>query len=378
MAVTVKRRIDKSGWWVFINHREQRRKKSFGTNKALAVEFAKKLDAKLKLGEAGVRTQSGITIDAYAVTWLERIRHARKHTTHEDYQARLTRDILPLLTGLDLDDITRERVKAVAFAGLTRQQAPKTVQNTIRVLSSLLSHAKEDGLIQQNHAMRPGSFLPTINKRQAVDPLTRAEVATFLATVRDHAPRYYPLFLCAVRTGLRMGEVLALQWADCDFHGRFLHIQRNYTHWKLTTPKSGQSRRVDMSRALCQDLQVDRQFDAAATGTAVPLWVFRSETGGLLHPHNLRDRIFYGLLKKAGLRQVRFHDLRHTFASLLLQQGESPVYVKEQLGHSSIQITVDCYGHLIPGGNKQAVDRLDEGEVSDASKNEKLCVSLST
>jgi integrase len=106
--------------------------------------------------------------------------------------------------------------------------------------------------------------------------------------------------------------------------------------------------------------------------------MFCSEHGGLLHPHNLRDRIFYGLLKKAGLRQVRFHDLRHTFASLLLQQGESPVYVKEQLGHSSIQITVDCYGHLIPGGNKQAVDRLDEGEVSDASKNEKSCVSLPT
>ena len=63
---------------------------------------------------------------------------------------------------------------------------------------------------------------------------------------------------------------------------------------------------------------------------------------------------FYGLLKKAGLRQVRFHDLRHSYASLLLQQGKSPVYVKEQLGHSSIQITVDCYGHLIPGGNRQA------------------------
>ena len=82
-------------------------------------------------------------------------------------------------------------------------------------------------------------------------------------------------------------------------------------------------------------------------------------TGGLLHPNNLRDRVFYGLLTKAKLRRVRFHDLRHTFASLLLQNGESPVYVKEQMGHSSIQITVDCYGHLIPGGNKQAVDRLD-------------------
>ena len=70
-------------------------------------------------------------------------------------------------------------------------------------------------------------------------------------------------------------------------------------------------------------------------------------------------KAFHCLLKQAGVRRVRFHDLRHTFASLLLQNGESPVYVKEQMGHSSIQITVDLYGHLIPGGNKQAVDRLD-------------------
>jgi len=117
-----------------------------------------------------------------------------------------------------------------------------------------------------------------------------------------------------------------------------------------------------MSRQLTQtlkDLLLERQIDAGATGTEIPLWVFPSETGGLLHPHNIRDRVFYGLLTKAKLRRVRFHDLRHTFASLLLQNGESPVYVKEQMGHSSIQVTVDLYGHLIPGGNKQAVDRLD-------------------
>jgi len=68
--------------------------------------------------------------------------------------------------------------------------------------------------------------------------------------------------------------------------------------------------------------------------------------------------VFYGLLTKVNFRRVRFHDLRHTFASLFLQNGESPLYVKEQMGHSSIQVTVNCYGHLIPGGNKQAVDRL--------------------
>ena len=115
---------------------------------------------------------------------------------------------------------------------------------------------------------------------------------------------------------------------------------------------------LELTQAL-KDLKLERQIEAGASGTDVPAWVFCNERGGLMHPHNLRDRIFYGLLKKAGLRRVRFHDLRHTFASLLLQNGESPVYVKEQMGHSSIQVTVDCYGHLIPGGNKQAVDRLD-------------------
>src|SRR5512140_512448 len=158
-----------------------------------------------------------------------------------------------------------------------------------------------------------------------------------------------------------MGELLALQWQDVDWKGRFIEVRRNFIHWQLTTPKSRESCRVDMSWELAQtlkDVLGERQIDAGATGTDIPLWIFPHATGGLLHPHNIRDRVFYGLLTQAKLRRVRFHDLRHTFASLLLQNGESPVYVKEQMGHSSIQVTVDSYGHLIPGGNKQAVDRL--------------------
>jgi integrase len=163
---------------------------------------------------------------------------------------------------------------------------------------------------------------------------------------------------------VRLGELLALQWGDLDFQGRFLLVQRNYTHGQVTTPKSGEVRRVDMSRELTQtlaDLHTERQLDASANGwSSIPEWVFCSETGGLLDGDNLRHRAFYSLLKTSGLRKIRFPDLRHTFASLLLQQGESPVYVKEQMGHSSIATTVDLCGHLIPGGNRQAVDRLDE------------------
>jgi integrase len=88
--------------------------------------------------------------------------------------------------------------------------------------------------------------------------------------------------------------------------------------------------------------------------------LFTRSNGRPLDPNDLRRQIFYKALAAAGLRRVRFHDARHTFASLLLQQGESLTYVRDQLGHSSIQMTVDVYGHLVPGLNRQAVDKLDD------------------
>ena len=88
--------------------------------------------------------------------------------------------------------------------------------------------------------------------------------------------------------------------------------------------------------------------------------VFANEAGNPLDPDNFRSRVWPKLLAKAGLRKVRIHDLRHTYASLLIAQGESLAYVKDQMGHHSIRVTVDTYGHLVPGRNKAAVDRLDD------------------
>ena len=103
-------------------------------------------------------------------------------------------------------------------------------------------------------------------------------------------------------------------------------------------------------------------------GLSVPEWVFAAADGQLLEERNVRTAVTR-LLEKAGLRHIRIHDLRHTFASLLLQQGESIVYVNEQLGHASIQITVDTYGHLIPDANRAAVDGLDDAPMHpDASQ----------
>src|SRR5205823_14446537 len=158
------------------------------------------------------------------------------------------------------------------------------------------------------------------------------------------------------RTGLRFGEALALQWEDLDWHGRFIEVRRTFSKGRLTTPKSGKTRRVDMSQQLTDTLKgllLERKKETLRKGWGtVPPWVFCSGVGTPLDAGSLYDRVWNKLLTKAGLRHIRIHDLRHTFASLLIQQGESLAYVKDQLGHHSIQITVDIYGHLVPGGNR--------------------------
>jgi integrase len=169
---------------------------------------------------------------------------------------------------------------------------------------------------------------------------------------------------------LRRGELVALQWGDIQFgasegdSNRYILVQHNYVNRQFTTPKSKKSRRVDLSRQLrraLSDLRDQRLLKAFTDGKAsiADDLVFPSPEGSVLDPDNLVKRYFLPCIEHAGLRRFRFHDMRHTFGSLLIQDGASLTYVKEQMGHSSIQVTVDTYGHLIPSANIAWVDRLD-------------------
>lgn len=235
----------------------------------------------------------GVKIEEYAETFLGRIQHTRKYSTWIDYQKILKHDLLPVFRGLDLQAISREKVKALAVTCLQKGQSPKTVQNIVCALSSLLSHAVEDDLIAVNPALRPGRFLPKISKRRSIDPLTREELARLLAVAKVEAPALYPLYLCAARTGLRQGELLALQWEDINFAGRFIEVRHNMARGTLTTPKSGESRRVDMSQELTdtlQGLELERQLEALMRkGQQLAPWVFRDANGQQWHHNFIRS-----------------------------------------------------------------------------------------
>ncbi len=198
--------------------------------------------------------------------------------------------------------------------------------------------------------------------------MTRAQASRFLgaslAASAAYERRHYPLFLLLARTGMRLGEALALQWGDVDFGSHEVRVARAISAGRVDTPKSGHGRTVDMSEQLSRvllRLQVERKTETLRRGWAeFPPWVFCTEAGTTLDESRVR-KVFTKTLRASGL-PLHFspHCLRHTFASLLLQQGESPAYVQRQLGHASIQLTVDTYGKWLPMGNKAAVNRLDD------------------
>ena len=119
-----------------------------------------------------------------------------------------------------------------------------------------------------------------------------------------------------------------------------------------------------------KNLKHNRKLETVKRGwKSVPKWVFVNGEGHTLDGNNWRKRIFDKVLEKAELRKIRVHDLRHTYASLLIQAGESLAYVRDQLGHHSIKVTVDIYGHLAPEGNKEAVDKLDDPGLNATIRN---------
>ncbi|HET7058561.1 MAG TPA: site-specific integrase [Nitrospiraceae bacterium] len=200
------------------------------------------------------------------------------------------------------------------------------------------------------------------DRRTHIAPLTADEVRTLLHAAQEKAPAIHSLLLCAVRTGLRQGELIGLQWSDIDFRGGFIEVRRAVAMRQLSTTKSHKIRRVDMTPQLIhalKRLKEARSLEAGMTGHPMPEWVFLTPSNTRWDDSNLR-LVFYRLLEGAGLRRVRFHDLRHTYASLMAEAGAPPKYVQEQLGHSSIQVTMDIYSHLFPSGNREWVQRLDD------------------
>ena len=148
-----------------------------------------------------------------------------------------------------------------------------------------------------------------------------------------------------------------------DFNRNFIEVRRNCVRGTITTPKSGRTRRVDMTPQLAKTLKVyltGRKKEALKKGWGEPPeWLFYNSDGCMIDVANLRKRIFYKCLEKAGIKRIRIHDLRSTYATLRIQAGHNIADVSKQLGHHSIKVTVDTYYRWMPGTNSEEVNELD-------------------
>jgi integrase len=212
----------------------------------------------------------------------------------------------------------------------------RTVRNIQAVFRAMLNGAIEDGLITSNPAAKLGRVLKlTVTKstiQEEIKAFTKEQRQQFLQTACGVAPRYYPLFFVLAGTGMRLGEALALHRDDVNYVCRSIQIVRAFSEdGTLDTPKSGHGRTVDFSQTLSDALHIHelavKEEKLKYVWAEVPSWLFVTKAGTTIDPANVR-RTMLRVLKAAKLPEhFTPHCLRHTYASILLSEGVSPVYI---------------------------------------------------
>jgi integrase len=312
-------------------------------------------EAAAKLAQAMAQASKGLTLDAGAMTvseliadWLAAHANSVKPHTASQYQRAARLHILPGIGKMKVARLTAAHVQRLYNAlGSEKGLSPSSVRGVHAVLHSALDHAVRQGLIGSNPAdavkvPRKGRSRPEMN------PLSSDEVGQLFEAARGD--RLEALYVVAVCTGARLGELLALKWADVDLDARTMRIERTLITakggWQFGSPKSGRGRTVNLSRMATEALRHHRAYQAEERLEMGSLWhdhglIFTDEVGKPLSPQSVLRTHFYALLRKANLPRVRFHDLRHTCATLLFERNMHPKVVSEMLGHANIGITLE-------------------------------------
>lgn len=278
------------------------------------------------------------------------------------YESYLRLYLLPTFEKRDLAGIGMEDVQGLKTE-LLQKVSPQSVKNILTLLKVVFNRAIDWDYLRDNPVKRIRN--PKVPKKD-VDFLKPHEVRLLL----DHAPshQWRTFFLVAVVTGMRIGELLAMKWSNVDWISSRYFVKENvlYSHpfpMRLEKTKTvNSSNPVDLSPSCLEALKAHRENQAEERqGDKYndQDLIFANQSGGLIHRTYFERKIFRPTLKRAGLRRIRIHDLRHTCTALLIHQKESPVYIKRQLRHATIQMTLDTYGHLFDDVHREAAERLD-------------------
>lgn len=332
-----------------------------------------KEEAEGKLLEAMHAHRSGILLDPatetvkqYLERWLrDSVKNSVRPQTYASYSSNVKNHIVPSLGQVLLRQLTPAHVQALYTKKLEEGLSPRSVQYVHAILHRALEQAVKWGLVPRN--VTEAADKPKV-QRKAMQVLTAEQARRFLQVAQED--RLYALYVLAVTTGMRQGEIVGLTWEHVNLEAGRIHVVQQLQRLPkqspiLVPPKTGKSRRVIvLSSIAVAALKKHRAQQAQERLFLGEGWqnswnlVFTDEFGRPIDRDRVSRSSFKRLLRKADLPDIRFHDLRHTAATLLLEAGEHPKVVQEMLGHSSITLTLDTYSHVLPSMQKEAAARM--------------------
>jgi integrase len=339
-----------------------KRKALYGKTRAEAATKLGKLlrDAQQGLPVVGEKQ----TLTQYFDTWLASSKHRMKTRSWRRYEEIARLHIRPTLGKISLARLSPQDLQRLYANKLDEGLSSTTVRYIHVTLRAALAEAERQGGVQRNVARL---VRPPRPRREEMHVLDSDQVRRLLEVARGD--RLEALYILAVHTGARLGELLALRWKDVSLERGYLSIQatlqRTRDGYTFAPPKSGRSRRqIQLTPTAIAALVQHRASQAKEQSVAGAAWedqrvVFADAFGGPLNGIHVLRSAFHPLLKRAGLPQVRFHDLRHTCATLLLGRGVNPKVVSELLGHSTVAITLDLYSHVLPTMQEAAATALE-------------------
>ena len=308
-----------------------------------------------------------LSVEEWLTQWLtDEVRPAVRPRTYLQYEATVRRHLIPSIGHHMLKSLSAADVKAFILNQVAKGLSPATIRSQHSILRRALQVAMRDDRVGRNVARLVS---PAHGRASERVPLDRSETATLLETAAGE--RLGALFIVAVATGMRLGELIGLTWKCVDLEAGYIRVEHLLARYggayHLDPPKTVKSRRaIAVPSPVVDALLRHQQKQSEARRLLGRDWqgndwdlVFTTQSGGPLSPTTV-EYIFKRLLKDSGLRKVRFHDLRHGAATLLLAQGVQMKVVQDVLGHAQMQMTADLYSHVVPELRRDAADRIGD------------------
>ena len=343
--------------------KRQRQTLKAGTTKKAAKDKLREIEDQLQKGTY-ISDKKIPLFSEVVKDWLEYKKLNLRESTYAVYKGH-TLNHFKEFDEIKINRITTARVEKFITNRQEKGMHILTLRKILVTLGQIFSYAVRHKYIDHNplaDAERPKDQGEI--KDQKIRILTPEKINALLDAVSNQ--KYKTFFRLAIFSGARQGELLGLKWSDVDWINSQIHIQRTFNHQKWYDVKTKTSnRKVDIGPVTITEL---KRWKLACPVCELDL-VFPNQSGNPINHNNLVSRYFNPALKAAGLSRMRFHDLRHTNASLLIEQGENIKYIQSQLGHSSPTVTLNVYAHLMKEVNQEAACRLENSVFTPTGHN---------